>query len=591
MLTIKIGDYLLDTDDSTKVGFKYTSGWVDGIQADGKYRTFDFSVPATAKNNGILLHSNNTSFDGMRQSAEAVIGDSGVWLDGVLYLRSCNKERYNLLFIHGVKASGLNVNKPVGVFKDEIPVYDKMPLTLGGTIPVFGFYSYNNGLGNTQALAFPLDHMPVVNFGYWLTLMAGAAGYSITYPANSGWLSPRAYGIVLPTANTYAKEEILIQGSAHGGWTYTVSSGHTLADAGLQIVTKRYKRGLFNENVTVYVFQALKHVKIKMVNAGMIPFKQVRAMGGEGYDCLNGVPLNEEGGTGIFELETGEWVTFVNRWSDLNIIWRKWYGGAHNPAGYTSTVTLTISVETDDGIVASGQNLNLEDNMPDLTLEEGLKAFCDIIAGTYTVNTDLMTIDVTTLSAKLGSMAVGLDLNSERVIKIGDVKPYIEGLSQHNIVVCESADYVSEDKRFRRDYPCENDYLEEESEMSKIPFNEGNWNTQDVSGTNYKTVFLDDITAGDDGTNDYKGVLTIICESPANVPALHLSVTTDDGVGLDYANFTRDALTLDVSVRLPLYKYLQIYTGTLVHFGSRDWVIRSAQWSDGVCGLTLLSYT
>jgi len=583
MLSIKVADKLLDTDKSTSIGFKFTSGWVDGIQSNGKYRTFDFSVPATANNNRILEHTNNTAFDGMRQGVPAVIGDGGVWMDGTLYLRSSSKDRHNLLFIHGRKALGLGISRPIGVFNDTISVRDKMAPNFGGTIPNFGFYSYQNGLGNTQAITLPLDHMPCVNLGYWLDTMASVAGYTVSWPANSGWYSPYSYGFMLPSANTYNEEEIVISGSGHGGWSYTITSGNTLADCGLTITTERFKRGNLNENVTVYVFKAIRHVVVQ------VQTQNVYALHGNGYESYTHEEIGGPMTTMEFELDADDYMSFATS-ADLNANRNKWWGGWHFPAGFEIHMSVTLKILTDEEVVQDGQTLTLEQNLPDLTLEEGLNAFCDIIAGTYTVDTTTMTITVTTLSAALESMSVGLDLNTERVASIGEVKPYIEGWAQHNRVVCESADYVTEGKRFKRDYPCNNAYLENDAEIATIPFNEGNWESYRVVNTYYKTIYLEDITAGDDGTNDYKGELTIFCEAPANVPALHLTTTTDDGVGQDYGRFTANTITLEVSARLPLYKFLQIYTGTLIHFGSRDWVVRSANWSGGVVSMTLLSY-
>lgn len=588
MLSVKVGDALIDTDKSTAIGFKFTSGWVDGIQANGKYRTFDFSVPATANNNRIFLHTNNTAFDGLRQHMEAAIGDGGVWLEGTLYLRSSDKERHNLLFVHGRNALGLDITKPSGVFADTISVRDKMAMQLGGTIPDFGFYGYNNGNGDTQAVTMPLDHMPCLNFGYWLRLMAAAAGYHIVFPAGSGWYSPFAYGLILPTANTYTDDTLTITGSGRGGWTYTVGSGGTLADIGLNLVTKRYKRGQFNENVTVYVFQALRHLTIVPDGTGT----KYTYAGGEGYDVLCGGSSIHDPYAEEFEMNAGDWFTVADPddTSHPFASW-KWGGSLFQRPGYETPLTTTFTIKDDESVVENGETLNLADNLPDLSLEDGLNAFCNIICGTYTVDTTAMTITVTTLSAAMAGMSVGIDLNSERVTKIGEVKPYIEGWAQHNIVRCDSADYVRDGCRFRRDYPCVNDYLEEEAELGEIPFNEGNHYMHEIGGNSYRCAFFEDITQGDDGTNDYKGDLSIICEAPANVPALHLNTTTDDGVGLDYADFTRDAITLEVSAALPLYKFLQLYTGTLVHFGSRDWVIRSANWSGGIVNMTLLSYT
>lgn len=585
MLRLMIGGSLADTDDATKIGFKFASGWVDGIQANGVYRTFDLSVPATAKNNELMQFSNNTAYDGMRQAMEGVIIDGGIWMPGKLYLVSSTRERYELLFIHGRPSWDAN-GMPSGLFPDNMTVYDKMPSTNGGTIPHFGFYGYENGVGDPQSVGIPLDHMPCCNLGYYIDTIATAMGYTVNWPSVSGWLNPYSYGLMLPTCNVYNYDTVTFTGSPTGGYSVTIGGGGTLLDLGLQLTTKSYRRGAWAWPVDVEVFMATRPLRIR-TNPGTT----VIYAGERGYRIFNG-DLAVPQGDVEFDIAAGEWFTLGNiadRHRQLGGNW-KWYGPLASPAGYTTPVSDTFTVMENQGTPGNLSTVNLADNLPDLSLADALAAFCDIICGTYTVDTDAMTIDVVSLEDALRTLPVAIDLNKERITLVGTIKPYIDGWARSNRVRCKSEGYVTEECAFVRDYRCENEYLDKERIIGEIPFNDGNYILTNSGGVMYKTLWVEDVAVAADQSLEHKGVLTIFCEAPAGVPALHLQTTTDDGIGAAYNEFTAHAVTLEVTVRMPLYRYIRTQKGVLVHYMSKEWVVRSADWSDGLCRLVLLSY-
>ncbi len=78
------------------------------------------------------------------------------------------------------------------------------------------------------------------------------------------------------------------------------------------------------------------------------------------------------------------------------------------------------------------------------------------------------------------------------------VTPTFADYGQHNIVACDSADYVTDASKFRREYTIGNRYLEEEVELYTIPFNEG-------EETDGGTVFLKIYSVeGDSGNYNIK---------------------------------------------------------------------------------------
>lgn len=584
MVRLQLGDQFLDTDNATRVGFKYTGGWVDGSAANEKCRTFDLSVPATPHNSSLLSWSDNPAQVGMRHGVTAVMMTGGVWMQGTLYLTGWSGRRYSLLFIYGHAAASLEGNRPQ--FEDITEIRKEgVPITIGGTIPNFGFYPYENPASNVGQFGGVLDQMPVVNLGYYLEGLATAAGYTITWPAVSGWLNPHSYGLVLPTCvvEEWAKVSVIGAPDATIGLSTTVTGGGgTLASVGLQLTGCWYRRGTLNTRRMVYIFKALDRVTIRPLD------NDAAYVGGEGYDVYNGGeiyhPYDQQ-----FDLNAGEYFTVVAPSDAHRNIFGHWHW--HQTQGYEGAVNTQFEVLLSTATPQPGQTIELNENLPDMTLKQGLDAFCDIICAVYTIDDAAKTVTVESLETLLANGQVDFDLNAMRIVEISSVKDYIDGWAQHNLVMCKSAEYVQEHEHFRHDYPVENDWLDDERQVSVIPWNEGGYSSGYPGFPNAKPVYLEDvIVPAGNSPYEYKGVLTIICEAPSGCPALHLQTVTDEGVGSAYGRFTRLTRQVEISVEMPLFQFVAIRNLAFAKYNSNVFVIRSAEWSDGVARLTLLLY-
>ena len=597
MVAVWFGGEQLETDDSTRLGFQYKSGFCENDGGGEKSRTFDFSVPETPTNNRIFVYSEDPAYDGVRRSARGVIIDGGVWLTGRMYLTEWNGGRYSLLFIFDNTPDFANITAQGGLFSDYLES-GKEEMVVGGTIPNFGFYNYVNGVNSGSGMVpSPLTMYPTSNLGYLIDTMAAAAGYTVSYPAGSG-MDAHDYGLVLDSMSSYEEHEVAVSGTALGGFTTTVDGGSgTMTDAGLvQLSGRQMKRGWpVAHREFVRTFQALRALKIKLTQ----DIGDYAYVTNDGYDCYNGEghPKPTPIGNGRlfaygteFELNAGDYFTIVNIYTDARQGDRFWWWGPLQPnPGYTGSVTTKFTTLTDDGVAQYGANINLADNLPvDLTLKKLLQAYCDIIAGYYDIDEANGVITVGTFPNMINSASVGVDLDTMRVTNVGAVRRYIDGWAQHNLVRCKSADYVTDECRFKRDYQCSNDWLEDEQEWAEIPFNDGNWEMRDVSGQYYKVAVLEDVQIGSNGDYNYKGTLSIIREAPAGVPALHIQTTTDDGIGNEFGEFTANTLTLEVTARMPLYRYLKIKKGMLARWIGNTYLIKEAAWDDGYCKLTLL---
>lgn len=582
MVRIQVGDALVDVDNATRVGFKYSSGWLGVSEDSEKRRTFDMSVPATPRNCELLQWSDTPSQRGMRRGIKAILLTGGLQLKGTIYVTGWSGGRFSLFFVYGTAVADLSGNRPD--FRDYT-VFGKpgTPLRVGGTIPNFSFYSYFNTAADTYTFGATLDRMPVANLGYLLDGYATAAGYAVVWPASSGLLSPYSYGLVLPTCVTHEWATVTVTGSPSAaiGLTATVSGGVTLTSVGLQLRGCWYRRGVFNSLHLVMVFEALAPVTVRPSD------NSVAYVGGEGYDVLSGgtiyAPHDNE-----FSLDTGQYFTVVAPSDARRNIFGAWHWRQLD--GYEGAVSTSFDVLLSTSAPVVNTNIELQENLPDMTLKEGLKAFCDIIGAVYSVDAKYKIIYVESLDAMLAAGSVAYDLDAMRVIEVEDVKDYIDGWAQHNYTRCKSEDYVQEHERFRRDYPVENDYLEAERERGVIPWNEGGIVYGTGAFPDAKVAYLDDVTIPDgDAPNEYKGVLSVIVESPSGCPALHLQTVTDAGIGAAYGRFTRFTRQVVVRVEMPLFLFDGIGNKTFARMGCTVYVIASAEWSEGVARLTLLA--
>ena len=196
------------------------------------------------------------------------------------------------------------------------------------------------------------------------------------------------------------------------------------------------------------------------------------------------------------------------------------------------------------------------------------------------------TIAIRPLDVAIGHLSQWLDLDNERLVSIGAVRRYVDGWAQHNLLRCKTADGVPEHSLFVRDYQVGNDYLDAELQVGEIPFNEGEWT---LNQWGQKALFCDDVTINPNGEYSYRGVLTLFYENAAHDGALHLQTVNDEGLGAVYGNFLHNTTTVEVSVMLSLRRFLELKETAAVTFRGGVYVVESAQWSDGVAKLTMLS--
>ena len=576
MIDIVIRGNRVDTDKDTRLGLKFTGG-IFRIADNEFTRSYGLSVPETDGNNKLFNHDGDPVMDGVRTVSECYIIAGGVIMSGDIYMQSYGGRRYELLFVER-RGSAL-IDQPLSNvnFRDAITVIPK-DVPSETTVPNFGWYWYHNETSHYGEVGLP-NIYPVTNLGYLIEEAADAAGYTVQY-LNGGSIYENAnnYGIILASMKTYSSATVTVNGNGHGGWSTVVSGGQTLADIGLSIVARRFKKGLFNANITVYTFTALRHIRVRCDNSNLRVF-----MNGQGKS-ENWINWPEYQAIDI-ELNAGEYFTIV---SYLDIYDGVFADYVNLSGGYTTNIpTTTLEVLDDDGIAGDGETIYLRNNLPDMSLADLLTAYCNLTCSSWTVDDETGRIIVETFAHALSGAGTHIiDLDAARVVSVESVERFLDGFARHNRVVCKPASYVTDAYKFVRDYPCSNDILEADAEYAVIPFNEGNY---EIDGNGDLIAHFDDVTIGSNMEYQYKGVLSIFFAHLSGGAALHLQTINEVGcMGAEFAAFTNQATTVKVTVLLPLPEFAKFTPSTVCTWRGRDYIIRTATWGDGKCVLELV---
>lgn len=585
MISIYAKGYIMDTDDQTAIGFQKDNPFFTGGDNTVPH-TWEFTLPDTKTNSELLSLDRHFEMPGWRHRVEAMLTFDSVRLVGWLYLLQWTGTRYSMLFETG---------RPDERLSQALRTWWDPGLTLrveradsvkqGGTIPAFGWYSYDNG-HQTGSISDPLPLFPCCNLGDMLTNAAAAAGYSINYPSSPEYICADNFGIVLPTMDVYTEDSVELTGwvPATGAGTVTVAGGGTLASIGLTTLGKSgFKRGLFNSNKTVHIFRATKALTIEF-RAGTAA--NVSVVTGKGYDFFSRDPRDmlflPSAAACTFDLDTGDYFAVVatTDWKTDNFgfptnHWRS--------TAYETPLTCKFKVKSRDGQAVVGQTLNLVDNLPDVSFLELLQAYCNMCNLYYDYDHDNGAFNVQSRDNIIYGNPVGMF--DEQVAAKGVVLRYIDGYAQHEGVECKSASYVTEPSRYRLAWGVDNDALEDDGKTAVVPFNEG----LDVVSNGIHTARLLDVENADDNTITYKGELSIIYYGTAGNFARHINtITAEGGVGSVFREVTSTASECEYKIRMPLERFLKIRSRDTWLVRGKRCYMRTGSWSGGFATMRLV---
>lgn len=583
MISVYLRGVMLDTDNQTQIGFQVDNPFFTGGDNTVPH-TYEFTLPDTPGNVQKLNLDKHFEMPGLRHRDPAMLTVDDKRIAGWLYLLQWTGSRYSMLFELGRPDERLS--RPLKEWwqpADTLEV-ERKEIPQGGVIPDFGWYSYDNG-HHTGTIDDPPPIFPVCNLGSMLTNAATAAGYSISYPQDY-YICADNFAIVLPTMDVYTDEYVTLTNfephTGHGG--ITVSTGGNLASVGLKLAARRYKRGLFNSNKTVHTFEALRPVTITF-RAGNAP--NVCVVGGKGYDFYSEDPRDmmamPSAAVCSFDLDTGDYFAVVIS-SDWAVDSFTGFPRNHwRATAYETPLSCEFHVLSESGTAVVGQTLNLVDNLPDMSFLELLEAYCRMCNLYYVYNHGTGLFDVQ--SRDVITYANTRQMAEETVAATGPVLRYIEGYAHHNGVECKSADYVTEESRYRLGWDVDNDALETDEAIAEVPFNEG----LDVVTNGAHIARLLDVEDGDNGSVTYKGVLSVIFIAPPGEDARHINtITAEGGVGSVFREVTDTASECEYRVRMPLGRFLEMRSRDTWIVRGRRCYVRTASWSGGFATMRLV---
>lgn len=576
------GGIRLDTDDGTKVGFKYEGG-VMGLPKGGASRSYDLSVPATDNNCAAFNISQSAETEGVRNSTPARLACGGAVMDGRLYLKRWAGRRYELLFVYNV-ADTLSdrIDEPIWQLirhQDDIVITIHKGDELDtGVIKPFGFYHYINNLttSGNPTIGDAITSMPSTNLRWLIEHAAATLNLGVTWNNNgSDYEQPENFGILLPTANTTTWNSHSVTGSAVNGFSPAVPPW-------LHFATRRVKRGIGGANKTAYVYEAVQPCSVRIDNVG------------DNYvvdgDTNNGrYILANPGEAFLRNLQTGESFIIVNK-ADRKFMGAAWWWASNAFEANIDPVTMLVG---DIGTTAAvGGTLHLRDNLPDLTLRQLLDTYCLLTCSTWYPNAANTGIEVTTYAYRIADQTLYADLDSMKVTEVESVQRYIDGYANHNVLTCQSIgeEDMAPDRHFHRDYFLDNDYLENEAQYGEIPL----WDGYALDSCNpgmYSAYFDDAATDADNGVvltprlGIFFANLYYVCDGEA----LHISTIDAYGeVGKEFKELLAQSVTVRVKIAASLLWFTGLKPVSVVRWRGRDYIVKEGSWGDGIAQLSLV---
>lgn len=231
--------------------------------------------------------------------------------------------------------------------------------------------------------------------------------------------------------------------------------------------------------------------------------------------------------------------------------------------------SLTIQIEADE--LQEGDTVRAYDLLPDLTLTDLLKMYAALEGKMlYYENDNLQfdTLDISTWST--------FDLTS-KVISTSNIARKFGNYAQRNVIDFKSGSDVMPSHRVSNAYTIDNDNIEEEKSLLRIPYSEG-----EIAERNGFIV------ARFDAEDTEKNVLYEQCIMYAksisgSTYGEHIAIPKNAGL-----QALCDASTsIEIRARISYLEYEQIKPKTLLYYDGVKYVWTESNWSKGVATLKL----
>lgn len=552
--------------------------------------TQDFSVPATKKNNLIFNIDNSVIAEGWRRGRGCWLIYSAGEIEGKLYIKDYNKGRYNVLFIWGAELDDILTQPVSSYLSSSLDIYIQGPKP-SDRVDDFGWVNYNE-VHYDPSFNDGMSLSPSVNLGWLMSKSAQQAGYNIridgqAFALQAAQYNPNNYGFTLDRCESGTLYHL-----GFGGFAADLLAGLfnnyqlfdennnpvALGAGGLSYDSRPLPTTSPGNLVMCLCFTALRQVRLRLT-----PDSNIVVL------SINGNSISTEGNGGQFPyVEYNEYLTLsagqaftILHANDFDI-----YTWSVKNNGYTTPVTYSIDVTDSETTASVGDTVYLDSNLPDKSLLDLVRDWCLISSSYFEIDPETKTINIYTIERVVGrgisNNIIDIDSGERDILSVGSMRRYIDGFSQHNNTVCDSADYVSDANRYRSDYPCDNDLLDESSDFGVIGFNDGN-----IIGDG-EAVF-DNFQPLNGGGVEMKASCGIFFFDPGGGAAKHLRwVEGNYGMHNTMSGITSQAVSIVITIRETMMQYLSHNSTQLWQYGGCLWVAKDYTWKGNATQMELV---
>ena len=567
-MQFKIGNDTLELPANFSLQFTKTNP-LFAFDNLGCERSVSFDIPATPKNDRIfeLARWVQANGAGMRRRYDAQLQGSMVTKDGYLYVSQYENGKYKAIFVTG-ELLGLQRIKALGKIPEIMNYQDVVEIGYTGGSPsalaasIWANVQYRRPSGVVLSPSISLQKLYETICAQY-DIIADAypselAGMRIVTRAN-GVNEQRDFAFEIDAAQASQQPSATQPTVAYNALTYD-SRLFEYEDVSYGVATLNPGSTQSNQWYLLRVNKCKMGLKLTMPDnmpntVYMYDFENLDFVGGysftknfDGTITRTGEPLAGR----IIKLQAGDVFTFVDETDyiyDRTQIGGVWYYS--RGFGFTDN-QYSIKVQSLNSPLVAGDLCRLQDNLPDMTFAELLKVIAALCGKALNYDdTNGVTFD----ALNVASFSV-LDISD--VIKTGVLSRTFSDYAQRNLILMND-----EPDDVRTVYTIDNDNIESEKELLKIPFDAA----QSLDGSLYIENAEAD-TLGADGGGAYLTRVQLIKNN-----------------GLQALCDASTSLTLQV--RMTLFEFNQMTAKTSIRARGVRYVWTEAQWSKGVASVKL----
>ena len=572
MTRFRIGNLYLDLPEGLNLQFQKTNILFAFDDAKCE-RSTSFDVPATANNDAIFAFSrdeHNTGA-GMRVRYGAVLECDGTTRDGYLYVTEYDtkKKQYKCIFVTG-ELLGLLTIRQLGKLKDWVTVNNWVTWnTITGSVPNNAIWANIQYLHQASAvhpswslgkvIKAALDQGGVAYDNGIFTDALNRTRVIVKAPQTPENISATFASTVIDSSQPVPTPEDPY--NTFGG-VCPIRGAITLQDYTEEfpfvftgVETKylmQFCKPLFNLHLT-FPSDFSSNIFILTQNKdflGDYSFNRNKV--------ISGTPLAGR----TVDVPLGTPFLFVNI-DDYYYTDNNNYGWQFEGQGFDRTYTGIVAYG--DGDVQTGERVWLQDNLPDLTVVELLKAAAYITGKVLSFN-DTQGVIFADLDF---SASPQIDV-SDLIVSEGSMSRKFGNYAQHNILGFKDEATVQEAERVRIDYTINNANIEEQRELFTVPFSEGK--RKDWAGTE-KVYVMDAEEQSED-----------VIAYAADVPYMN-RITLSQISGLQ--TLLTKSTSVDVQAIMPLWRFSMILAKTVIFAQNIRWVWTEANWQKGIAKIKM----